>query len=849
MKQILLFLVGLLMVVFHLNSQPKQFYPRGIGGGGALFFPTINPANDNEFYVSCDLSALFHSTDFGKSYDQVDFTKLQVFNTSTYEFTNDPMIAYSNFNDGNEGYPVKTTDGGKTWNKINAYNLGTYGNVYTLKANYNNPQQILIGAYGDILISNNGGTSFNLVKHTINNGAGIIMGGVFWDGPNIYIGTNEGLLFSGNSGTSFSTMNTTGITLGQVIWSFAGAKQNGNKRFVCIASNNSVTYNGIMPWDYYGFAKAVYIMDNANGTWVSKSSGINFSSDFIMYAAMAENDINTIYLGGNDNALGAPMVFKSTDGGQSWTKKFNTTNNANIVTAWEGYQGDKNWGWSETCFGITVAPNNSNKVMFTSYSNVELSSDGGNLWKQAYVNSADEHPAGAATPKNLAYHSIGLENTTCWQVFWQDANTMMACYSDIGGIRSVDAGKSWGFQYTGFSVNSLYRMVKGSNGTMYGACSNIHDMYQSTRLADAQLDANDANGKIVYSPNNGQGWSTLHTFNHPVFWIAIDPGNKNRMYASVIHFGGTQGSQMGGIYMTNDLDKLASSSWIKLSNPPRTEGHPATIEVLKDGKMVCTFSGRRNSSGSFTASSGVFLYDPSNNTWKDVSYKDMNYWTKDIVIDPRDTTQNTWYVCVFSGWGGAPNGLGGLFKTTNRGTSWVKLTGSQFDRVTSLSFNPSNLSQAYLTTETQGLWVSNNMDAAIPAWSLVTSYPYRQPERVYFNPYNPDEMWVSSFGNGMKVGNFTVTNVLNKSDQNSRELLIYPNPNQRNFSINFNSDYSGPGVLEIYDLSGHKVYSDQISIDHKQNHLSREMKFLKEGVYILRIYSIHLDISSKLIIE
>ena len=46
---------------------------------------------------------------------------------------------------------------------------------------------------------------------------------------------------------------------------------------------------------------------------------------------------------------------------------------------------------------------------------------------------------------------------------------------------------------------------------------------------------------------------------------------------------------------------------------------------------------------------------------------------EDIVIDPHDATRSTWYACVFSGWGGVaggpPNGLGGLYRTTNRGVS------------------------------------------------------------------------------------------------------------------------------------------------------------------------------------
>src|SRR5690349_14160312 len=94
---------------------PASWQTRGVGGGGALFFPRINPANDNEFYVACDMSEMFHSTDFGATYTQVPFTKLQVGNMTTYEFTNNSSIAYCIANDGNINYGVRTTDGGTTW--------------------------------------------------------------------------------------------------------------------------------------------------------------------------------------------------------------------------------------------------------------------------------------------------------------------------------------------------------------------------------------------------------------------------------------------------------------------------------------------------------------------------------------------------------------------------------------------------------------------------------------------------------------------------------------------------------------------------------------------------------------
>jgi hypothetical protein len=129
----------------------------------------------------------------------------------------------------------------------------------------------------------------------------------------------------------------------------------------------------------------------------------------------------------------------------------------------------------------------------------------------------------------------------------------------------------------------------------------------------------------------------------------------------------------------------------------------------------------------------------------------MRYWTKDILIDPNDATQSTWYVCVYSGWGGPPNGLGGLYRTTNRGQSWTKI--NSLDRVGSCAINPAHANEMYLTTETNGLWYTANLSAAQPTFTAVASYPFRQPERVFFNPYNVGEIWVTSFGNGLRVGN------------------------------------------------------------------------------------------------
>ncbi|MBC7885456.1 MAG: hypothetical protein H7X99_08265, partial [Saprospiraceae bacterium] len=87
-------------ILFVLSSftcflQPQIWNPRGIGGGGALFSPSINPLNPNEYYIACDMSELFHTVDFGLSYTQVHFDQFQGGHNSKVCYTSTPGLLYS----------------------------------------------------------------------------------------------------------------------------------------------------------------------------------------------------------------------------------------------------------------------------------------------------------------------------------------------------------------------------------------------------------------------------------------------------------------------------------------------------------------------------------------------------------------------------------------------------------------------------------------------------------------------------------------------------------------------------------------------------------------------------------
>ncbi len=725
-------------------AQPTNFQSRGPGGGGALFLPSFNPGVPGELAISCDMSQSFRTTDYGRSWSQTPFRELQTFNTrGQIQFTSNPLIQYSidvtNL-DGSDSYrPTKSTDGGRTWTPMSSD--PTSAGAFYLFASYTQPDLLVLADYTTVYCSRDGAKTWKVIYRTANPAGIHVAGALFFDSE-IFVGLSTGILYSSDDANTFAyRKDVVGLdTTTQAIFSLSGSQTIGIRTtttlYAAVHAAGDV-YGGVSALDRPAF-QGIYTTTMDAKQWQKKVSGIAAGHELYFVGCEAENESLCYAAGGSSNSV--PVVYKSTNGGNSWVEVFKSTNNENVSTGWSGQGGDRQWSYGEVALGFAVNRSNGNELVMTDFGFAHISTDGGAHWKQAYVSTASENPEGSATPKAKSYKSIGLENTTCWHVVWLDSLNMFSCYSDIQGVRSTDGGDSWGFNYSGHSDNSMYYVVKHpQSAVVYGATSTVHDMYQSTYLQDARIDG--GRGKVLFSTNNGAVWQLMHDFAHPVIWLALDPTNSKRMYASVIH------STQGGVFVCNDITTGAASVWTRLAAPPRTEGHPFNLRVLNDGSLVASYSGRRTSSGSFSASSGVFLWNGT--SWSDRSDANMQYWTKDIVIDPSDAAQNTWYCAVFSGWGGAPNGKGGLYRTTNRGQNWTRI--SRLDRVSSLSFDPLDNKKAYMTTETEGLWFFNDLSQSDPTAVQVEAYTFRQPERVFFNPYKPQDVWVSSFGNGMKT--------------------------------------------------------------------------------------------------
>lgn len=774
-----------------LPAQPVEWQPRGIGGGGALFLPSINPAQSGEIFIACDMSQLFHTSTAGTSWNIIPSGHIQT-NAShgRVEFTSTTGLLYSISYTGEVPVPVQSTDGGATWNPLTD---PTEGEAYDLWSDYDNPNRLLLTSYSALFVSTDGGTTWNERDATAHDG-GYYIAGAFFDGQTILLGTNTGLRISTDGGTNFAPLPVSGIPDDEAMVSFTAATDGEVTRLFCVTLGAGDVYNGVVATDNQNY-QGLYKLDLGQQEWTSLSNRL---PDGVLpyFIAMARNNTSTAYVaGGSDNST--PTIYKTTDGGETWQNVFITENNGNISTGWSGNRGDREWSYGEYALGFTVNRNDANRAVITDFGFAHATTDGGITWKQLYADPSTENAMGQQTPKGKEYISVGLENTTCWHIEWVDAQTMISCFSDIRGIRSDDGGTSWSFHYTGHTDNSMYHCLKHpTSDVLYAATSTVHDLYQSTYLADSRID--NGKGKVLFSTNRGKTWQTLHDFGHPVFRLAIDPNNTNRLYACVVH------SSEGGIYVSNDIGNGSGSTWTRLTSPSGTEGHPFDIHVLHDGTLVCTYSGRRAGSPLvFTPSSGVFVSTNGGTTWEDRSDVGMKYWTKDLIIDPHDPQQQTWYVGVFSGWGGAPNGKGGLYRTTNRGATWSKI--NTLDRVTSCAVNPDTPGEAYLTTETDGLWFCSDIRTSSPVFNKVESYPFRQPERVFFNPYNKSQIWVTSFGNGMRVGQQAATEVAENQPETASNIGVFPNPAQNQSTIRYTVPQPTRVTIAVHDLAGREL--------------------------------------------
>lgn len=753
-------------------AQPTLFTPTGSGGGGYMYSPSINPKNPSEMWINCDMGGVYKTINSGLSWSLIPYTQQVSTVKGKIQYTNDPDILYvvnrsqdPNHTPWYQGRTMKSIDGAKTWTDIDPTISGTH----RLFVDPNDANRIILNEYNALFISQDGGLTFQQIE--IPAWDLVWLAGVYWDGNDVWLATGNGLLYSDNGGSDFNVIDIPELENSEGIYQMTGAKQNDIATLFLVTAEKEL----LLPWH-----EVLEIQDGLKNVYSFQPKTLNLKNiknnipndANIAWLESASNNTDIIWASGDINDL--PVIYKSIDGGNNWENTFNVEGNSNISTGWAGEYGIVSMYWSGGMLGIDVNDQDPNHVITTSGFAYQTK-DGGLTWEQQYVDVSTENLPTLPSAQDKVYRSSGLDVTTSHDLLWIGQDTILASCTDIGNQYSVDGGLSWSFNlnirspWNNLTWPNWYRVIKHPNtGRLYAALSELNDIYLGYRLTD---EGANGQGMIAYSDNSGMRWDTLYNFGHGVVWLEMSVLNADILYASVVH------QDEGGIYRSTDGGK----TWTKLYIDARTEGHPYTIRCLKDGSVVVTFSARApENTNNLSASSGVFWSANGIDNWQDVSSQEMRYYTKDIVIDPHDPSENTWYVTVWGRFnvfsGGNSEGLGGVYRTNNRGSSWHRIM--DVDLAESIAIHPDVPDIAYVAIENNGIFVTENLTENEPVFTPVKSFPFWRPKRIFWDPFSESrkrKLWVTTMGGGMWYGQEDFTNNTRENLINS-DLSVYPNP-------------------------------------------------------------------------
>ena len=375
------FCVASILAPVLFAAPPTSFVSRGIGGGGAMYSPTINPHDSDEMYVGCDMSLQFHTRDGGRHWEILPFRQFQSGHEAAVRFTRDPLIRWAingvTGNGGETARPSRSTDGGQTWTLPAVAAWDPTDSAFSLWADYDHPDRAFAAQYGRLFRTDDGGRTWQRVLSASGKN-GLFVGGAFFDGEAVYLGTSEGLQVSKDGGRTWQADPTPGLPANAHILSLAGAKAGPRIRLYVVLSRN--LWPGVTGADNGGYA-GIYTLDAGAAAWQPRMTGLPPTAR-PFFVRMATNDLDTAYVaGGHAYPKTGPCVLKTTDGGATWQDVFLTDGNRKT----------------------------------------------------------------GPIPTKARYAGIGMEMTSIWDLEWFDAANLFACATDIRGIRSDDGGQSWSF--------------------------------------------------------------------------------------------------------------------------------------------------------------------------------------------------------------------------------------------------------------------------------------------------------------------------------------------------------------------------------------------------------------------
>lgn len=705
----------------------------------------IDPQNANNVYLLCGMdyfdygkTAILKSTDKGNTFTIVDVTSKFKAHGNGMGRSNGERLA---IDPHNSNILFCGTRRNGLWKSIDAglsWNLAWNG--VTTTTIDNGICFVLYDPSGSVV---NGATQI------------LYIGISRMDGANIYKSTDGGMTF-----TDISSITT---------FMPHRAALAGNTLYVVYADADG-------PWNC-GSGR-VYKLDTFTGTWTNVTPNANnysyggVSVDPTNANRVVVSTINKY----NNNQYGTTwgdFVYLSTNGGTSWTHKNGSGskyNNDGIGWA----SGMLHWAGS-----IEFTPGNTAEVRAVS---------GNGIFTCSNIN---------ATSPSWRFDVRGLEETGVTGGVSIPDGPFISVFGDITGFvhnnlttypaqtHQPADGSNWSVDYAGASTSNVVRVgstkvyYSANQGSTWTACASIKASGGSAAIsADGItiLHCPSASSATYYSTNNGGTWNSVTGMTVSNAFPVADKVNSNYFYIHDLSAGKMYVSSNSGTSFTASGTPGASSApWTQtyMRAVPGYEGH-IWVPLIDNGLKYSTDHGATFIKVSNVASCSA------------------------VGIGKADASAT--YPTVFI-WG-TVGGVNGLFRSTNKGTSWTRVN-----------------DKAHQFGGTTLVWGDMNVFG-----------------RVYMS---------GVLGRGLIYWDIDSPNAI-ETESTVNEMVIYPNPAQAGrFSIKIPLT-SQKVILHIFDNQGRMLFEKVI---RKTNGKLDIESGLKKGIYLVKVTSEGLNLAQKLIVQ
>ncbi|MEN8254476.1 MAG: hypothetical protein ABFR33_03295 [Verrucomicrobiota bacterium] len=754
----------------------KKWEIIGPGGGGRLEYPVISPHDSNLLFCSNDMHGAYRSEDKGTTWSFIPHTTGLKGVHRWFFHPTDPDVVFAgthkHYFTGRTEKSWRSDDRGRHWHPL----PDDFPTV--LAFDPFQPGMGLGARDGELFITEDGGQTWQPTEGKLPEDAGSVIRMIAGSkAGEAFIATEHGIFRSEDDGKKLHPA-TSGFDCEEekpAIMDFSGG----------IGKNGMVLFATVSTYEKEeGLGGGIHRSSDGgeswhpverDGLWMRKENGrlpqyhrlaVCRNNPDVVFAAMAGVH-EEVTLG-----EGYPSVYRSIDGGKTWKPAFFQHPDMPRYNITNRVWTDRNWGFQVKMQGLCINETNSDEVMLTAAIGAFHSSDCGETWR----------PVHAPPMEGEAQPSGGMPVMGLWGYYFDphDPDRHYMAGNDFAGWRSTDRGASWFQSNRGNpwpnNVNAL-AFDPQMPGRIWGAASRQHDIPLGREIGPHRY--KHYTGGVIFSQNHGKNWEVIGNTgagklpNCSITDICIDPCSpEDSRHLWAAPFGrGTWFSRDGGCTWEERNDGLdeknanifrirldAHGRWLAMSTMEKRNGKtgftPASGNPQQDGKDETGNTG--------FVSGSLYARSLDDSRWKslfkgrDCAWSEFNpnEYNGDVPVFPTDfdvdpSTPEVMYVSAFPPVFRGPTG-GGIWKTEDGGKSWRQCLKESCMAVTVDPLNPDCI---FASTFWDGLHVSHDKGET---WSRVDSFPFEHPYRVYFDPRDPNPIYVSTFGSMVWRGTRTL---------------------------------------------------------------------------------------------